>query len=117
MKVRIAGGGTGNLGATRYKIEWLIIKPDVNTEDGINPDSDTDRCIEYRPEEDVAMRRAQEIFNTTNNLCWKVVTITKQIVVWLSEEQVLARWKDADEETAILTDDAYALYLSSKKET
>lgn len=116
MKVRIVGGGTGNLGATRYKIEWLVIKPDVNTEDGIDPDSDTDTHIEYRPEQDAAMRRAQEIFTTTNNLCWKVVTVTKQIVIWLSEETLLARWKDTEEEIAILTDDAYALYLSAKKE-
>jgi hypothetical protein len=62
------------------------------------------------------MRRAQEIFNTTNNLCWKVVTVTKQIVVCLLEEQLLAMWKDTDEETAILSDDAYALYLSAKEE-
>ena len=116
MKVRIVGGGTGNLGATHYKIEWLVIKPDVNTEDGIDPDSDTDTYIEYRPEQDAAMRRAQEIFNTTNNLCWKVVTVTKQIVVCLLEEQLLAMWKDTDEETGILSDDAYALYLSAKNE-
>jgi hypothetical protein len=116
MKVRMVGGGTGNLGATRYKIDWLVIKPEVNAEDGIDPDTDTDTYIEYRPEKDAAMRRAQEIFNTTNNLCWKVVTVTKQIVVWLSEEQLLAMWKDTEEETAILTDDAYALYLSAKKE-
>ena len=116
MKVRIVGGGTGTLGATRYKIEWLVIKPDVNTEDGIDPDNDTDTHIEYRPEKDAAMRRAQEIFSVTPNLCWKTVTVTKQIVVWLSEEQLLARWKDTEEETPILTDDDYALYLSAKKE-
>ncbi len=116
MKVRIVGGGTGHLGATRYKIEWLTIKSDVNTQDGIDPDTDTDTLIEYRPEKDSAMRRAQEIFTTTNNLCWKVVTVTKQIVVWLSEEQLLAMWKDTEEETEILTDDDYALYLSAKKE-
>jgi hypothetical protein len=116
MKVRIVGGGTGTLGATRYKIEWLVIKPDVNAEDGIDPDNDTDTHIEYRPENDAAMQRAEEIFITTNNLCWKVVTVTKQILVWLSEEMLLAIWKDTEEETAILTDDAYALYLSAKKE-
>src|SRR5829696_178121 len=116
MKVRIVGGGTGILGATRYKIEWLVIKPNVNIQDGIDPDSDTDTHIEYRPAKDSAMQRAQEIFTTTNNLCWKVVTVTKQIVVWLSEETLLAMWKDTEEETAILTDDAYALYLSAKKE-
>jgi hypothetical protein len=116
MKVRIVGGGTGDLGATRYEIEWLVIKPDVNTEDGIDPDSDTDTYIEYRPEKDAAMRRAQEIFTTTNNLCWKVVTITKQIVVRLSEETLLAMWEDTEEETQILTDDDYALYLSAKEE-
>jgi hypothetical protein len=38
------------------------------------------------------------------------------MVVWLSEEKLLARWKDTEEETAILTDDDYALYLSAKKE-
>jgi len=116
MKVRIVGGGTGNLGATRYKIEWVVIKPDVNAEDGIDPDSDTDTYIEYLPEQDAAMLRAQEIFTSTNNLCWNVVTVTKQIVVWLSEETLLARWKDTEEETPILTDDAYALYLSAKNE-
>jgi hypothetical protein len=116
MKVRMVGGGTGNLGATRYEIDWLVIKPGVNAEDGIDPDTDTDTHIEYRPEQDAAMRRAQEIFTTTNNLCWKVVTVTKQIVVWLLEEQLLAVWKDTDEEIAILTDDAYALYLSAQKE-
>lgn len=116
MKVRIVGGGTGHLGATRYKIEWLTIKSEVNTQDSIDPDTDTDTLIEYRPEKDSAMRRGQEIFTTTNNLCWKVVTVTKQIVVWLSEEQLLATWKDIEEETEILTDDDYALYLSAKKE-
>jgi len=116
MKVRIVGGGTGNLGATRYKIEWLVIKPDVNTEDGIDPDSDIDTHIEYRAEQDAAMRRAQEIFSTTPNLCWKIVTVTKQIVVWLSEEELLARWKDTEEQTAILTHDDYALFLSARKE-
>src|SRR5215207_7108287 len=115
MKVRIVSGDTGNLGATRYKIEWLVIKPDVNSEDGIDPDSDTDTHIEYRPEQDAAMRRAQEIFTITNNLCWKVVTVTKQIVVWLSEATLLAMWADTEEEFAILTDDAYAVYLSAKK--
>ena len=112
----MVGGGTAQLGATRYKIEWLTIKSDVNTQDGIDPDTDTDTHIEYRPEQDAAMRRAQEIFTTTNNLCWKVVTVTKQIVVSLSEATLLATWKDTEEETAILTDDAYALYLSAKKE-
>ena len=97
MKVRIVGGGTGHLGATRYKIEWLTIKSDVNTQDGIDPDTDTDKHIEYRPENNAAMQRAQEIFTTTENLCWKVVTVTKQIVVWLSEEPLLAMWKDTEE--------------------
>lgn len=116
IKVRIVGGGTAQLGATRYKIEWLTIKSDVNTQDGIDPDTDTDTLIEYRPEKDSAMRRGQEIFTTTTNLCWKVVTLTKQIVVWLSEEQLLATWKDTEEQTEILTDDDYALYLSAKKQ-
>ena len=62
MKVRIVGGGTGDLGATRYKIEWLVIKPNVNAEDSIDPDNDTDALIDYRPDKDAAMRRAQEIF-------------------------------------------------------
>ena len=62
------------------------------------------------------MQRAHEVFTTTNNLCWKTVTVRKQIVVWLSEETLLARWKDTEEETAILADDDYALYLSAKKE-
>ena len=115
MKVRIVGGGTGHLGATRYKIEWLVIKPDVNAEDGIDPDTDTEKHIEYRPEKDAAMQRGQQLFSTTDNLCWKVVTVTKQIVVWLPEEQLLAMWKDTEEETEILTDDDYARYLSAKK--
>ena len=116
MKVRIVGGGIAQLGATRYKIEWLTIKSDVDTQDGVDPDTDTDNHIEYRPEKDSAMRRAQEVFTTTNNLCWKVVTVTKQIVVWLLEDKLLARWKDTEEETEILSDDDYALYLSAKKE-
>ena len=116
MKVRIVGGGTGDLGATRYEIEWLVIKPDVNTEDGIDPDSDTDTYIEYRPEQDAAMRRAQEIFNTTNNLCWKVVTVTKQIVVWLLEEQDCDFFVSIFPHCQKLTDDAYALYRSAQKE-
>ena len=116
MKVRIVGGGTAQLGATRYKIEWLTIKSDADSLDGIDPDNDTDNNIEYRSEQDSAMQRAHEVFTTTNNLCWKTVTVRKQIVVWLSEETLLARWKDTEEETAILTDDDYALYLSAKKE-
>jgi hypothetical protein len=40
MKARIVGGGTAQLGATRYKIEWITIKSDVNTQDGIDPDTD-----------------------------------------------------------------------------
>lgn len=115
MKVRIVGSGTVHLGATRYKIEWLTIKSEVNTQDGIDPDSDTDNHTEYPPKKDSAIQRAQEIFTTTNNLCWKVVTVTTQVVVWLSEEKLLAMWKDTDEETAILTDDDYAHYLSPKK--
>ena len=117
MKVRIVGGDIGQLGATRYKIEWLTIKAGVNAQDGIDPDNDIDNNIEYRPEKDSAMLRAQEVFTTANNLCWKVVTVTKQMVVWLSEEKLLARWKETDEETAILTDNDYALYMSAKKET
>jgi hypothetical protein len=116
MKVRIVGGGIAQLGATRYKIEWFTIKSGVSTQDGIDPDTDTDNHIEYRPDKDSAMKRAQDIFTTTKNLCWKVVTVRKQIVVWLSEEKLLARWKDTEEETAILTDDDFALYLSAKKE-
>ena len=116
MKVRIVGSDTGDLGATRYNIEWLVIKPDVNIHNGIDPDSDTDTLIEYRSEKDAAMQRAQEIFTTTDNLCWKVSPVTKQIVVWLSEETLLAMWEDTEEETQILTDDDYALYLSAKEE-
>jgi hypothetical protein len=38
------------------------------------------------------------------------------MVVWLSEQKLLARWKDTEEEIAILTDNDYALYLSAKNE-
>jgi len=116
MKVRIVGGGTEDLGATRYQIEWLTIKPNVNTQDGIDPDIDTDIYTEYRSEKDSAMQRGQEIFSTTNNLCWKVITVRKQIVTWFLEEQRAAGWKDTEEETEILIDDDYAHYLLAKNE-
>jgi hypothetical protein len=60
------------------------------------------------------MLRAQELFNSTENLCWGVVTVRKQIVDWFSEEDRVAGWEDTDEETDILTDNDYVLYIAAK---
>jgi hypothetical protein len=114
MKVRIFGGGSEELGATRFQIEWITVKPSAQDNDGIDPDTDTLTHHEYRNDKDAAMLRAQELFNSTENLCWGVVTVRKPIVDWFSEEERVAGWEDTDEETDILTENDYAQYMAAK---
>ena len=121
MKVRIFGGGSEALGATPFQIEWITVKASAQHNDSIDPDNDTLTHHEYRDDKDAAIHRAQEVFNSTDNLCWSVVTVRKQIVDWFSEEddcfsdeQRVAGWKDTDEETDILAEDAYAQYMAAK---
>lgn len=82
MKVRIFGGGSEELGATRFQIEWITIKASAQNSDSIDPDNDTLTHREYRDDKDAAMLRAQELFNSTEHLCWEVVTVRRQIVDW-----------------------------------
>ena len=70
MKVRMFGGGFEEFGATRYQIEWITIKPSASGKDSIDPESDTITHYEYRSEKEAALQRAQQIFDTTDNLCW-----------------------------------------------
>lgn len=114
MKVRIFGGGSVELGAARFQIEWITVKPDAQNNDSIDPDTDTLTHHEYRDDKDAAMLRAQEVFDATENLCWDVVTVRKQIVDWFSEEERVAGWEDTDEETDILTANDYAQYMTAK---
>ncbi len=48
----------------------------------IDPDTDTLTHHEYLDDKGTAILRAQELFNSTENLCWDVVTVRKQIVDW-----------------------------------
>jgi len=114
LKVTIFGGGSEELGATRFQIEWITVKPSAQDNDSIDPDVDTLTHHEYRDDKDAAMLRAQELFDSTENLCWGVVTVRKQIVDWFPEEDRVAGWDDTDEETDILTDNDYAEYMSGK---
>lgn len=113
MKARIFGGGSEELGAVRYQVEWITVKPSAKDNECIDPDTDTDTHLEYRPDKDTAILRAQEIFDSTE-LCWGVVTVRKQIVDWFSEEERVAGWEDTDEETDILTENDYAQYMATK---
>jgi hypothetical protein len=88
------------------------IKPTAEDPDSIDPDTDTNSHYEYRDDKNAAMLRAQEIFDQTENLCWGVVTVRKQIVDWLSEEERIAGWEDTDDETDILTENDYAQYVA-----
>lgn len=114
MKVRIFGGGSEELGATRFQIEWITVKPSAQDNDSIDPDNDTLTHHGYHDDKDAAMLRAQELFTCTENLCWDVVTVRKQIVDWFSEEERVAGWEDTDEETDILADNDYAQYMAAK---
>ena len=73
MKVRVFGGGSEELGATRFQIEWLTVKPSAQDNDSIDPDTDTLTHHEYRDNKDAAMLRAQEIFDSTKHLCWTLL--------------------------------------------
>ena len=96
------GGGVEEFGATRYEIEWITIKPSARHKDSIDPDNDTIPHYEYRADKTLALRRAQELFDTTNDLCWDVVTVRKQVVDWFYEEEQIAGWEYMDEEIAIV---------------
>lgn len=102
MKVRMFGGGFAEFGATRYEIEWITIKPEARDKDSIDPDNDTNTHYEYRLDKAVALQRAQEIFDATDDLCWEAVTVRKQVVDWFYEEEQLAGWEYTDEEVAIM---------------
>lgn len=114
MKVRIFGGGSEELGATRFQIEWITIKASAQNNDSIDPDNDTLTHREYRDDKDAAMLRAQELFNSTEHLCWEVVTVRKQIVDWFSEEERVAGWEDNRRRTVLLTETDYAEYMAAK---
>ena len=103
MKVRMFGGGFEEFGATRYEIEWITIKPSARDKDSIDPDNDTVSHYEYRVDKTAALLRAQELFDTTDDLCWDVVTVRKQVVDWFYEEHQIAGWEYTDEEIAIVT--------------
>jgi hypothetical protein len=68
-------GGFEDFGAVRYQIEWITIKPSASGNDSIDPDTHTNTHYEYRPDKDAALQRAQELFDTTDDLCWGVVTV------------------------------------------
>jgi hypothetical protein len=102
MRVRMFDGGFEEFGATRYQIEWITIKPSASGKDSIDPDTDTITQYEYRTEKDAALQRAQELFDTTDDLCWGVVTVRKQVVDWFYEEDGIAGWEETDEEIDII---------------
>lgn len=103
MKVRMFGGGVEEFGATRYEIEWITIKPSARDKDSIDPDNHTISNYEYRVDKTAALLRAQEVFDTTDDLCWDVVTVRKQVVDWFYEEHQIAGWEYTDEEITIMT--------------
>ena len=102
MKVRMFGGGVEEFGATRDEIEWITIQPSARDKDSIDPDNDTISHYEYRVDKAVALQRAQELFDTTDDLCWEVVTVRKQVVDWYYEEEQIAGWEYTDEEITIM---------------
>src|ERR1051326_3798769 len=102
MRVRMFGGGFEEFGAIRYEIEWITIKPSASGKDSIDPDTDTITHYEYRSQKAAALQRAQELFDTTDDLCWGVVTVRKQVVDWFYEEDGIAGWEETDEEIDIL---------------
>lgn len=102
MRVRMFGGGFEEFGATRYQIEWITIKPSASGKDSIDPDTDTITHYEYRGDKNAALQRAQELFDTTDDLCWGVVTVRKQVLDWFYEEDRIAGWEDTDEEIDII---------------
>ncbi|HJP90900.1 MAG TPA: hypothetical protein VJ875_03030 [Pyrinomonadaceae bacterium] len=102
MKVRMFGGGFEEFGATRYQIEWITIKPSARGKDSVDPDTDTITHYQYRTDEDAALQRAHEVFDTTDDLCWGVVTVRKQVVDWFYEEDEIAGWEETGEEFDIM---------------
>ena len=96
------GGGFEEFGATRYQIEWITIKPSAKAKDSIDPDTDTITHYEYRTDKEAALQRAQILFDTTDDLAWGVVTVTKQVVDWFYEEHGIAGWEETDEEFDIM---------------
>ena len=55
-----------------------------------------------RGDKDAALQRAQELFDTTDDLCLGVVTVRKQVVDWFYEEDGIAGWEETDEEIDIV---------------
>lgn len=102
MRVRIFGGGFEEFGAIRYQIEVITIKASARAKESIDPDTDTITHYEYRSDKDAALQRAQELFDTTDDLCWGVITVRKQVVDWFYEEDRIAGWEDTDEEFDIM---------------
>lgn len=112
MKVCIYGGGREDLGAIRYEVEWITVKPAANHKECLDPDIDTDTYVEYFPDKDAAMKRGQEVYDTTQ-LCWGVVMVRKEIVDWFVEEDRIAEWRDAGDEDEISATNHYTDYLAA----
>jgi hypothetical protein len=100
MKVRMFGGGFeefwGPL-AIRSNGSQSSPQPPARTLSILTPIPSLVMSITKK--KDAALQRAQELFETTDNFCWEVVTVRKQVVDWFYEEDRIAGW---DEEIDIM---------------
>jgi hypothetical protein len=120
MGVRVYYNGWQELGAVRYEIEWITVKPSVMDKQEIDPDLDTIANVEFRLTKDEAMRRGQEIFDAATaepiNLCWGVVSVRKQVVGYddYDEERIIADWQDGGDSEEILSETDYAEWIAEQ---
>jgi hypothetical protein len=121
MRVRVYHDGWQELGAVRYEIEWITVKPSAMSKQEIDPDLDTVTNVEYRQTKDGAMKRGQEIYNAATaepiNLCWGVVSVRRQFVGYddYDEERIVADWQDGGDDEEIMSDDCYSLWLTEQQ--
>ena len=102
--VWVAGDGYRPFDAVRYEVEWITVKPSAQGKEDVDPDFDTVTHCEYFPDKAAAMKYGQEVFDreaALSSLCWGVVTVSKQVIDWLSEDDGIAEWTDGNESEEI----------------
>jgi hypothetical protein len=121
MRVRVYQDGWQELGAVRYEIEWITVKPSAMDRQEIDPDRDTITNVEFRLTKEEAMWRGQEIYNAATsepiNLCWGVVSVRKQVVGYddYDDERIIADWQDGDDSEEIISETAYTEWFASRE--
>jgi hypothetical protein len=98
MIVRIYPGTWAEFGAERWEVEWIEVTPSARKRveadsSDYDPDVDTVTCARYYKTEAIAKREARRWWKRRSDwLAYGSVTVTKQVVDWLCEEDRVAEW-------------------------